>query len=184
MDGPISIYLRFIDYNSLALTSAGAHEKDIVAVTDQLDIKNSQFIPVISCNNSVDQVLSIGSQSSGAGAGKIMFNPFVVSRFADALSPLLFGDCAAGTPFKTLEAFFLDKDSTVWFKQTYKLVAVKSVSWSAANGDQGIVENISFEYGGLLITVYQQSGGKRTVLENGWNRVKNISDNNPLTVVI
>jgi hypothetical protein len=30
--------------------------------------------------NNIEQVLSIGSQSSGAGAGKVTFNPFSITR--------------------------------------------------------------------------------------------------------
>ena len=44
-----------------------------------------------------EQTLNIGSQSTGAGAGKITFNPFSITRkidrfFADLVSELLFWD--------------------------------------------------------------------------------------------
>jgi bacteriocin-like protein len=38
----------------------------------------------------VEQVLNIGSQSSGAGAGKVTFNPFSITRHVDKASPVLF----------------------------------------------------------------------------------------------
>src|ERR1035437_6208018 len=38
----------------------------------------------------VEQTLNIGSQSSGSGAGKITFNPFVVTKHYDKSSPKLF----------------------------------------------------------------------------------------------
>jgi bacteriocin-like protein len=40
----------------------------------------------------LDQVSGggIGSQSSGAGAGKVTFNPFSITRHVDKASPVLF----------------------------------------------------------------------------------------------
>lgn len=35
----------------------------------------------------IEQVLNIGSASSGAGAGKITFNPFQITRKIDSASP-------------------------------------------------------------------------------------------------
>jgi hypothetical protein len=38
----------------------------------------------------VEQTLNIGSQSSGAGAGKVTFNPFSITRKVDRASPVFF----------------------------------------------------------------------------------------------
>jgi type VI protein secretion system component Hcp len=37
-----------------------------------------------------EQTLNIGSQSTGAGSGKITFNPFTITRKTDSASPQLF----------------------------------------------------------------------------------------------
>ena len=52
------------------------------------------------------QTLNIGAQSTGAGAGKITFNPLSFTRRPDSLSPQFFAMCCSGTPFRkvTLEA--------------------------------------------------------------------------------
>jgi len=176
MEGSISIYLRLIDYNAKALTSNGTFDDNIAAVEDVLDTKNDQFIKVSSFAGDVEQQLSIGSQSSGAAAGKIQFNPFKVTKSIDATSPLLFVDAAAGKAFRTVEVFFVNARKVLEVKQTYKLVAVKTVSWSAALGEPGMIETISFEYGGLVITAYPFKGAG-SIVQAGWNRVKNISDN-------
>ena len=39
---------------------------------------------------SIEQPLNIGSQSSGAGAGKVTFNPFSITRKIDKASPIFF----------------------------------------------------------------------------------------------
>ncbi len=90
---------------------------------------------------------------------------------------------ASGTPFKTAEVFFVSAENVVQVMQTYKLVAVKSVAWSAASGES-VIETVSFEYGGLVVTVNQQEpDGTIDILQTGWNRVKNVSDSD-LSIVI
>ena len=181
MEDPISIYIRLIDYNSKALTSNGTLDDVIVPIDDTLDTKNEQFIKVSGYSSDVEQTLNIGSQSSGAGAGKIQFNPLTITKFTDAASPILFEKAASGTPFRTVEVFFINAKKLLEIRQTYKLVAVKTVSWSAASGEPGMIEIISFEYGGLVITVYQHK--TNNVVQAGWNRIKNISDNDLDTVI-
>lgn len=44
----------------------------------------------------IEQVLNIGSQSSGAGAGKVTFNPFSINRKMDSASPLFFRNLVVG----------------------------------------------------------------------------------------
>ena len=107
MEDPVSIYLRLIDYNSLALTIYGTHVGDIASIKDKFDGANPQFISISKYSTDVDQTLNIGSLSSGAGAGKIEFNPLIITKFSDALSPVLFVNAASGTPFKTAEVFFV-----------------------------------------------------------------------------
>ena len=185
MKGLVSIYLRLIDFQAKALTSNGTFDDQIGPVTNILDKGNAQFIKISSCNSDIEQTLNIGSQSTGAGAGKITFNPFKITKFIDAISPALFLNAASGTPFKTAEVFFVGKKNVVQVIQTYKLVAVKTVSWSAASGESGMIETVAFEYGGLFVTVNQHGphGEISNVLQAGWNRVKNIKDTDLNSVI-
>ena len=48
----------------------------------------------------IEQTLNIGSQSSGAGAGKVTFNPFSITRKVDISSPSFFQMACAGTSFQ------------------------------------------------------------------------------------
>lgn len=109
MKGLVSIYLRLIDFQAKALTSNGTFDDQIGPVTNILDKGNAQFIKISSCNSDIEQTLNIGSQSTGAGAGKITFNPFKITKFIDAISPALFLNAASGTPFKTAEVFLSAK---------------------------------------------------------------------------
>lgn len=50
-----------------------------------------------------NNTLNIGSASSGAGAGKITFNPFTITRKTDSASPQLYAACASGKHFGTVK---------------------------------------------------------------------------------
>src|SRR5436305_1758494 len=50
-----------------------------------------------------DQTLNIGSQSSGAGAGKVTFNPLHLSFSQLGLDPKLFQMLASGAAFKEVD---------------------------------------------------------------------------------
>jgi type VI secretion system secreted protein Hcp len=136
----------------------------------------------------IEQILNIGSASSGAGAGKITFNPFSITRKIDRASPIFFQMACSGKSFQTvglgLRKSAGNKASGVMFLAfTFKLVAVKTVSW--AHDDEAPKETVTFEYGGLAIQyAIQAPGGElTTVIPGGWNRVKNIQDESVSTVI-
>jgi len=137
----------------------------------------------------IEQVLNIGSQSSGAGAGKVTFNPFSITRKIDCASPQFFQMACSGTPFHTV-SLGLRKSAggtasgLVFLMFTFRLVAVKTISW--AHDDESPKETVTFEYGGLNIMYTQQKpdGSPVTPDPGGWNRVKNISADDLKTFVI
>lgn len=181
MEAPVATYLRLIDYKKAALTSGGTLDSTIAG---SFDAANPQFMKVTSYGSDVLQTLNIGSQSTGAGAGKIIFNPLQITKYLDAASPVLFQRAASGTPFQTAELFFVNTQGIVFSKFVYKLVAVKTVAW-AASSDAGVMENVSFEYGGLVLVVtkFGPTGKVADTIKAGWNRVKNIADNDPDSVI-
>ena len=129
----------------------------------------------------VEQVLNIGSQSSGAGAGKIAFNPFSITRKSDIASPILFQDACTGTPFKNV-GLGLRKSAggqtagTFFLVFTFKLVAVKTIAW--AHDDEAPKETVTFEYGGLVIQYAQQkpdgSAGQYQPVQEGYDVRTNV----------
>lgn len=135
----------------------------------------------------IEQTLNIGSQSTGAGAGKVTFNPFSIRRKIDVSSPVLFKDACSGTPFEHV-ALGLRKpggpaSGQIYLVFNFKLVAVKTIAWSY--DDESPKETVTFEYGGLQIKyAQQQQGGQlKPPVVAGWNRVKNIQDitDDPIT---
>ena len=132
----------------------------------------------------VEQTLNIGSQSSGAGAGKITFNPFSITRKIDRASPLLFQMACSGTAFESVaigarKASGGDQSGTIYLVFLFKLVAVKTIGW--AYDDEAPKETTTFEYGGLQVhyTVQNPDGSLGKTIPGGWNRVKNTKDDNP-----
>lgn len=129
----------------------------------------------------IEQTLSIGSQSTGAGAGKITFNPFSITRKIDRSSPVFFQNACSGKSFKNVflgmrKSSGNDSAGRFFLLFTFKLVAVKTVSW--AHDDEAPKETVTFEYGGLQIRYGRQdaSGAIVELKAGGWNRVKNTSD--------
>ena len=138
-------------------------------------------------NFDIEQTLNIGSSSSGAGAGKITFNPFSITRKIDKCSPIFFQMACSGTPF-ALVTLALRKSSgagsggagntsgQIYLRFDFKLVAVKTISWSY--DDESPKEEIAFEYGALMVNYSPQNpdGSMLTPIAGGWNRVKNVQD--------
>ncbi len=137
----------------------------------------------------IEQTLNIGSQSTGAGAGKVTFNPFSINRKIDISSPTLFQMACSGTPFKQV-TLWLRKSSggqtsgQIFLVFNFKLVAVKTIAWSY--DDESPKEAMTFEYGGLQVFYSQQKpdGSMLTPIPSGWNRVKNIQDDQPTSNLI
>lgn len=129
----------------------------------------------------IEQTLNIGSQSTGAGAGKVTFNPFSITRKIDTLSPKLFEMACSGTPFQWVHLALRkssggDSAGEIFVRFDFKLVAVKTISWS--HDDESPKETVTFEYGGLQVHYVQQNadGTFNADVPGGWNRVKNVQD--------
>ena len=146
----------------------------------QLATKN-QIFEVEDYSFDIEQTLNIGSQSVGAGAGKVTFNPFSITRKIDRASPVFYQMACSGTAFKWV-TLALRKSAggnvsgQIYLRFDFKLVAVKTISW--AHDDESPKETVTFEYGGLLVRYAMQNpdGSLAAAIPGGWNRVNNVSD--------
>lgn len=137
----------------------------------------------------VEQTLNIGSQATGAGAGKITFNPFSITRKIDRFSPLLFQQACSGTPYQKV-ALGLRKSSggdtagVTYLVFMFRLVAVKTIDWSY--DDESPKETVTFEYGGLQVHYAPQKadGSFGDIIPSGWNRVRNVKEDDVNAPVI
>ncbi len=104
--------------------------------------------------------LNIGSQSGGAGAGKVTYDPLVVT--------VPFGETAASALATGSSGTFASADLTVpgahgqnALDATFGLVKLDQVEWASTGGG---TETLTFEYGSLTIapqgpTTPSTSGG-------------------------
>jgi type VI secretion system secreted protein Hcp len=155
-------------------------------------------------NFDIEQVLNIGSQSSGAGAGKVTFNPFSITRKTDRASPVFFMMCCAGQHFSLVtlclrragggagtsggsatagQGSATMASGTTFLRFDFALVAVKTISWSGSDGDESPKEEVTFEYGALMVQYIQQAAtgaAQGAAVSGSWNRVYN---NNNFTAI-
>ena len=184
----IDSYMCFIDYNDKYLPS----ESQVDMKASNMDNKelanpftaafsNKGLFEVEDYSFDIEQTLGIGSQSTGAGAGKVTFNPFSITRKVDKSSPIFFQNACSGKAFKSVylgmrKSAGNDATGAFFLVFQFKLVAVKTVGW--AHDDEAPKETVTFEYGGLIVNYGQQApnGQITTLFNGGWNRVKNKAD--------
>ena len=105
-------------------------------MTTPTPLSKGKIFEVASFSFDIAQTLNIGSASSGAGAGKVTFNPFSITRKVDKASPVLFHMACAGTAFESVILALRRSGATpgsgaIFLRYDFKLVAVKTISWSS-----------------------------------------------------
>jgi type VI secretion system secreted protein Hcp len=136
---------------------------------------------------SIEQTLSIGSQSGGTGSGRVDFKEFSITRKIDKASPIFFNMACSGTPFKNV-ALALRKSSggdtagQFFLRFDFKLAAVKTIAYS--HDETSPKEEVTFEYGGLLFryAMQQSTGVMASPIPAGWDRTKNVKNINDFTI--
>ena len=192
-------YMMFSDANGKPLL--GESQMQVVG-NDTLSqgflkLTPGQIFEIDDFSFDIEQVLNIGSHSSGAGAGKVTFNPFQITRKTDRASPTMFLMCCSGQHFQQVSLFLRRagggetgagsnsntsatmQSGTTFLRFDFRLVAVKTISWSGADGDESPKEEITFEYGALQVQYQQQDekgAAKGGPSSSAWNRVYNNND--------
>jgi type VI secretion system secreted protein Hcp len=185
----IDSYMAFVTYDGKTLDAesqvdAGTFSKDTLLSDVSSSFTTGKIFEIDDYSFDIEQTLNIGSQASGAGAGKITFNPFSITRKVDKSSPIFFQMACSGTPFQFVYLALRKAAGTsnttgaglTFLRFDFKLVAVKTVSWS--HDETSPLETITFEYGGLQMRYAPQKpdGSMGAAVVGGWNRVKNVVD--------
>jgi type VI protein secretion system component Hcp len=84
-----SAYLKLVDYNNVQLIGPSQVEGHV------------NEIELIHWGWGADQLLNIGSQSSGAGAGKVTFRPLSIVKYIDKTTPCCFSAAVAASRSRT-----------------------------------------------------------------------------------
>jgi type VI secretion system secreted protein Hcp len=182
-------YMQFKDSKGNWLSG----ESQVVISSDTplgTDIQQGAVFEIDDFSFDVEQVLNIGSSSSGAGAGKITFNPFQITRKTDRASPKLFMMCCTGEHFQVVSLYLrraggmggitgaaTASSGFTFLRYDFALVAVKTISWSGSDGDEAMKEEVTFEYGALQVQYCQQNTdgtpNQQGKTIGSWNRVNN-----------
>ena len=138
------------------------------------DSTGATFIPVSGVSFTTVQELTIGSQSTIAGTGKVTFAPLTFTIAPNSVSSTLFKDLTAGT---SIDAAFLvgyDTHGITPFQTFSDEFRVVTVGMVTTNSDGS--ETVSVDYSGL-----QEIAGVRTgnitvgTPPQGWDKVRNTS---------
>ncbi len=123
--------------------------------------------------------LNIGSQSTGAGAGKVTFQPFTVTKTVDRYSSDLFLDLAAGKALASAEIIVRKPDATGTATPVaqYLMKDVLLTSVHVSGTANKTTETIQGEYASIQFVFYGQNpnGSTAPVSAGGWSQVKNTS---------
>lgn len=135
---------------------------------------------LVSYSFDIQQTLNIGSQTTGAGAGKVNFNPVTIVKNIDVNSPTLFSMCCSGTPFKNVDILLLragGKGPVLYAGYGLGLVAIKTIARAGDTGEDTGTETVTFECGQLSVGYARQlnTGEADTFHYQTWDRVKNTS---------
>jgi type VI secretion system secreted protein Hcp len=192
----IDVFMWFQDYKGAYLksespprfTKAAGDRDEIVGpflkAQAAFGAPNSGLFEISDYSFDIAQTLNIGAQIGGAGAGKVTFSPFTITRKIDCASPGLFQMACAGTPFQLVGLGVRRSGGgpgagVMYLAYTFKLVAVKTISY--VHDAETPQEAVTFEYGGLSIQYAQQKpdGTLLAPVGGGWDRVRNLASPDP-----
>ncbi len=130
-----------------------------------------------------ETTINITSATGGAGAGKATFKEFTVKKQTDSASPLLLQCLGTGDHYSKCQLYIRKSGSNVAAGQSGKsylvfafgMVAVKSIEWSGATGDDVPTESVIFEFGELYVGYYNQTAGGTlgSVKPGAWSKLNN-----------
>jgi len=160
----------------LALSASSAYARPVGTMlctgsSGQLRFNVSYF------NFGFQNTLNTGSQSSGAGAGKVTFQPLEVHASLSTFSSLM-AQAANGTALQScLLDTTLGDGSQAEFE--FKLVAIASLSavasMPAQANEPARYTDVNFEYGAVEVrsSGSADDGGTGAPTSGGWNQVTN-----------
>src|SRR5579872_328938 len=139
------------------------------------DANHQNAIDILSYEFGADNPVNIGSATGGAGAGKVKFNEFTITKLVDKSSPTLFKDEATGTHFEKVVLTVRKAGGT----QDYLTITMGTVFVSHySHGSSGGIptETISFEVGTIQMNYKPQTstGTLGTSIVDGWDQIQNI----------
>ena len=127
---------------------------------ESTDKSHKDEISIDSFSVSAQGAQNIGSQSSGAGAGKVSIQSFSITKTLDKSSPLLFQAAATGKHFKDAVLSFTHKaggKEQTYLKFDFQNVLISSVQDGSSGGGQP-TEQVTFAFQTVQESFVQPNG--------------------------
>lgn len=165
-----------VDLNSAAPLPKHGHVASLVTIELNDASHTKVAFEIKDFSFGVENPTTIGSATGGAGAGKIKFNEFTITKKVDKASPILFKSCAAGEHYKmvTVQMRKAGGDpsaaGTPFLNYSFSTVFTTKIDWSGP-GDEGPEESITFVYGTLGIEYTDPQTGETSSF--AWDQVEN-----------
>jgi type VI secretion system secreted protein Hcp len=130
----------------------------------------------------ITQTVSMGSATGGAGAGKVAFDPFSITKVLDKSSPFFFSTLCTGGHYKTVNLLVRKsgvqqkKSGGIYFEIDFYMVFITDIEW--AHDDTAPTETITFDYGAMRFNYKKQMpDGKldNKPIQSAWNKLDNSS---------
>jgi type VI secretion system secreted protein Hcp len=123
--------------------------------------------------------VTIGSATTGAGAGKVSISSFNVMKRMDKASPVLFLACCKGSHYDKADIVLRKAggEAVEYLTYTFSEVFVESIQWSGSSGgDDTPTESLSFAFGKVEMKYTPQAakGEKATAVPASWDLTKNM----------
>ena len=136
----------------------------------------------------LENAVTIGSATAGAGAGKAKFGVFSIKKLVDSASPSLYRAAASGAHFSDAQLFIRKAGAVAgptgsadYLIYTLKLVFITRVEWSGSTGDEAVSEAVDFVFGAMELSyAAADSTGKLLAPKTAaWDQVTNAPDITP-----
>jgi type VI secretion system secreted protein Hcp len=131
----------------------------------------------------IENAMQPTSNSGGAGAGRASFEPLIVTKQVDQLTPYLLQLCGLGGHFGEMKLLLrraggaaTKNGNKPYLVYTFKLAAVSSVKWTTSNADDVAEEHVTFSYGAVGVEYWtQDAAGKLSATPSvgAWSSTKN-----------
>jgi type VI secretion system secreted protein Hcp len=124
----------------------------------------------------IENPMTIGSSSGGAGAGKAKFEELEIKKLVDASSPGLMMAAGKGAPIPSA-SIMIRKDAgkmNTALQYSLKNVFVTKIDTSASAGDDGVYETVTLRVGSIQQRYVQaRPTGALNPIIAGWDQVAN-----------
>lgn len=133
-------------------------------------------IEIYSFSLGASNPVTVGSGSTGMGAGKATVSSFNIMKKTDSSSPVLFAACVKGDHFPkavvTLRKAGGSAGQSEFLKYEFEKVYVENIQWSGASGgDDTPTESVSLAFGKVTVSYLPQddTGKAGAAIMKSWN---------------